>query len=624
MSFFAELKRRNVFKVGVAYAIVAWLLIQIVATVFPILALPDWTTRFITIVTIIGFPLALILAWIYELTPEGIKVTTPEGPAQYHTQTTGQRLNYFIIGVLVLVVAFLLGKDFVLKESPEVGGKTPKTSVVTETASPAETVKEKSEPTAPPNSIAVLPFKNMSSDPEQEYFADGMAEEILNSLARIKDLEVRGRTSSFYFKGKTEDLPTISKMLNVKYILEGSVRKAYEQVRITVQLINTQTDEHLWSKTYDRNLRDIFAVQEDIAKSVADTLQISLGVGELGKAPGMTRNVQAYDAFLAGRFGSDLGRDALSRAIEQLEQAVALDPDFAIAWLALGNAYQNAMAFIPERASEFVAKSNAALSRVIELEPEADYALRIKAEQSGNLVEVERLLKKALALRPADSNSNGSYAAFLLRVGRPTEAIDYFRRALRIEPLSSLIHYQLGLSYQNSGNSTAAAEAYKQARDQSNQSAFSNAALLVLALEENNHKLIDKYTSLLLNTELLGNINRAETRDLNEVMDSLLDDPRAAIAELGNFMSDPAYDNPFNRGGIAIWANYFGEHDLALELTQKNSISDVTWRPINKDMRRLPGFKGLVINAKLVDYWRETGNWGEFCHPVGDDDFECN
>ena len=298
MSFFAELRRRNVFKVGVAYAIVAWLIVQVVSAIHNPLHLPDWFDTVVILLLIIGFILAIIFAWAFELTPEGIKATTTTGPDQYHTQTTGQRLNYFIIGVLVLVVAFLLGKDFVLKESPEVADEASAPSAVRERAAPEKTNEDITEPSAPPNSIAVLPFTNMSSDPEQEYFADGIAEELLNSLARIKGLEVRGRTSSFYFKGKKEDLHSISEMLNVEYIIEGSVRKAGEQVRITVQLINTRTDNHIWSETYERTMDDIFAIQDQIASAVVQALEISLGVAELSHLPGMTRNVRAYDAYL--------------------------------------------------------------------------------------------------------------------------------------------------------------------------------------------------------------------------------------------------------------------------------------------------------------------------------------
>jgi TolB-like protein len=422
-----------------------------------------------------GFPLALFFTWAFELTPEGIKPSKDINQAESITHVTGQKLNVTIIGLLAFALLFVVIDNYVLKETPEVREQLSAPPTIAETVAPAPTKVEETATAAPPNSIAVLPFANMSEDKANEYFADGIAEELLNSLARIKDLEVRGRTSSFYFKGRSEDLHTISKMLNVENIIEGSVRKAGEQVRITVQLINTRTDAHLWSETYDRALDDIFAVQENIARSVASALQITLGVGELGRATGMTRNVEAYDAYLAGRsLLYQPGRENVSRAIEQYEQAVALDPDFAIAWAALARVYQPdlAMAFIPERAEEFIAKRDAASARVMAIAPEADYALRIAAEQSGDRVEVERLRKQALALDPAGYESNISYGSFLSSVGRPTEAIDYLQRAIRAEPLVSAAYTVLGLTYEMSGNSAAAMTALKLARDLSNQPAF--------------------------------------------------------------------------------------------------------------------------------------------------------
>ena len=279
MSFFAELKRRNVFKVAIAYAIVAWLIAQVIAVVHNPLHLPEWFDTAVIVFLIIGFPVALLFTWAFELTPEGV-------------QRTGK-----------------------LSEST-----TAAAGDITATA-PAE------------QSIAVLPFADMSPDKDQEYFSDGISEELLNSLARIPDLQVRGRTSSFYFKGRNEDLRTISEMLKVEHIIEGSVRKASDQVRITVQLINARTDTHLWSKTYDRDLKDIFAVQEDIAHSIADALEVTLGMGKLGRMQGMTRNVAAYEDYLTGRSQIRyLDRESYLRAIEHLERAVSLDPDFGMAW----------------------------------------------------------------------------------------------------------------------------------------------------------------------------------------------------------------------------------------------------------------------------------------------------
>jgi adenylate cyclase len=477
--------------------------------------------------------------------------------------------------------------------------------------------------------IAVLPFEDISPEKDQEYFVDGLTEELINKLAQVKDLQVTGRTSSFFFKNKDIDPRTIGETLGVTYLMEGSVRKAENQLRITAQLIKAADGYHLFSETYDRELKDIFTIQDDIAQSVADALQITLGVGELGRAPGMTSNIAAYDAFLAGRsLRLQVGREKTFQTIGQLEQAVALDMDFAVGWYVLGNAYRNAAdVWIPERAEEFRAKSDAAFSRVVELSPETDFALVIAASRSGDRVEVERLYKKAMEVAPTTYETNNDYGWFLNHMGRPTEAIDYAKRCVRLEPLASGAHLQLGVTYELCGNIDAAVKAMKKARELTNLPAILNAALMVLAMEENNRALIDEYVALILNTELLGNISG--TRDINQVMHALLDTPEEAGAELRLFLTDPAYNNPFNRHWITIWASYFGEFELALQLNREVIGSDSSmiwtiWRPIHKGMRQLPGFKDLVREIGLVDYWRATGKWGDFCRPVGDDDFVCD
>jgi tetratricopeptide (TPR) repeat protein len=388
-----------------------------------------------------------------------------------------------------------------------------------------------------------------------------------------------------------------------------------------VQLINTRNDAHIWSETYKHTINDIFAIQDNIAQSVADALQITLGVGELGRASGMTSNIAAYEAFLIGRsLRWQGGRENTLQAIEQLEQAVALDPDFAIGWDALAYAYTSAAnIWIPEKAEEFIAKRKTVRSRVVELIPETDLALVIAAGRSGDRVEVERLLKKALALAPAKYQTNYEYGMFLNNVGRPTEAIDYIQRLVRLEPLDSMAHNLLGATYELSGNSDDAAVAIKKARDLSDQPGFYNASLLVLALEENNRALIDEYSALVMDLE----------GDIAQVVLALFDTPEEAGAELRPFLTDPAYKNPMMRMMIIVWASYFGEHELALQLWKEMiglglDIDLLIWRPIHKGMRQLPGFKDLVREIGLVDYWRKSGNWSDFCHPAGDDAFVCD
>ena len=359
MSFFAELKRRNVFKVGVAYAIVAWLIAQIIAVIHTPLHLPDWFDTVVIVLLGIGFPLALLLAWAFELTPEGVKRTEKlDGNTSAAPAAAGHKLEYFIIGALVLALGYFIWDR-------QYNG--------------AET-----QPAANTPSVAVLPFQDFSPKHDQEYFTDGVTEEILNSLARINGLEVTARTSSFYFKGRNEDLRTIGEALGVANILEGSVRKDGDNVRITAQLNNARTGYHLWSKTYDRKLDDIFDVQEDIAEKVAQALEITLGVGKLGRYPGMTHNVEAYDAYLQARTDTINLRanEVIPRAIELYQRAIALDPSFALAWLHLAGAYHSGSILLQGKAEVWPQKESKALARARELAPNSPQVLIAEAQVS--------------------------------------------------------------------------------------------------------------------------------------------------------------------------------------------------------------------------------------------------
>jgi TolB-like protein len=588
MSFFAELRRRSVFKVAVAYAIVAWLLIQVAAIVLPTFDAPRWVLQTITFIIVLGFPLALVFAWAFELTPEGVKRTGP---------------------------------------TDRPGGNDGKAS--TAAAPAAIPVLDNKK-----QSIAVLPFVDMSPDKDQEYFSDGIAEEMLNQLSKISDLHVAGRTSSFYFKDKNEDLRVIGEKLNVAHILEGSVRKAGNRIRITAQLIKVADGYHLWSDNYDRDLDDIFAIQDEIAHAVTNALSITLGVGEGNLGVGGTRNFAAYDAYLAGlALYNKMGRENALRAIEKLEKAVALDPAFALAWGLLSEVYFNAAtAYVPERELEYSKKSEQAAARIIELAPEAVDSLiancRLRV-QRREWTEADALFAKVfeLSLTP-DYRTNIAYGHFLQDVGRIREATGYLQQAVRLEPLASLTHTYLGMAYESTGNFEGAIKEFRLARELTDDPAMADIAILVVALEAGDRALVDECAALVVAFNLIPNIDGKESRDLNQVMHSLLDTPKAARAELDRFLVDPAYKNAWAHHAIAVWASYFSEYELALEIDREVYASSqmpvyILWRHIHKGMRRLPGFKDLVRDVGLVDYWRTTGKWGDFCRPLGDDDFEC-
>src|ERR1700738_1787659 len=309
-NFFGELKRRNVYKVAVAYAIVGWLLVQVATQVFPFLEIPNWVVRLVIALVVIGFPIALVIAWAFEATPEGIKRT--EVADAKHEHSRGKTWIYVvIIGAAISVALFFLGRYT---------AGTPRQSEAT-TGLPSK-------------SIAVLPFDNLSRDPDNAFFAEGVQDEILTRLAKVADLKVISRTSTQRFKSAPSDLREIAKQLGVMNILEGSVQKSNDQVRVNVQLINAMTDAHLWADTYDRKLIDIFAVESEIAKTIADTLQAKLSGSEksaMSKKP--TENPEAHELYLKGRFFWNKRTAAdLRRSIDYFNEAITKDPNYAPAY----------------------------------------------------------------------------------------------------------------------------------------------------------------------------------------------------------------------------------------------------------------------------------------------------
>src|SRR5256886_2938614 len=309
-NFFAELKRRNVYKVAVAYAVVGWLVMQVASTVVPALHLPDAVTTGIVVLVLLGFPIALVIAWAFEMTPEGMKRTEDVSPNEKIPQWSRRKFAAFILAVVICAAALLGYQVFRAKPTPAAGSLSEK-------------------------SIAVLPLVNQSGDANQEYFSDGLTEELINGLGKISELRVIGRNSSFHFKGKTDDSRAIGQALGVGNLLEGSVRKAGDRVRIGLQLVNTANGSQRWSETYDRELKDIFAIQEEIAKAVAEQLRVRLlgGAAPIASQPS-NQNLTAYNFFLQARAEFEKANaEGASSAISLLDQAIALDPNYAEAYV---------------------------------------------------------------------------------------------------------------------------------------------------------------------------------------------------------------------------------------------------------------------------------------------------
>jgi TolB-like protein len=446
MSLIAELKRRNVFRVGAAYGIVAWVLIEVAHTAFPTLQLPDWTTTLVTVLLIMGFPVALVIAWAFELTPEGIKRETAVDPADSVRHATGRRLDFIIIGFLVLAVAYFAVDKFVLESEPEQAGITPKPLPVVEAV-----VRGKS--------IAVLPFVNMSSDPEQEYFSDGLSEEILNLLAQLPNLKVTGRTSSFAFKGKNEDLRTIGQTLGVTTILEGSVRKSGDRVRITAQLIEVSSGTHLWSEAYDRTLTDIFAVQDDVASAIIEALQIHVSTAPTRGRP--TENADAYALFLQGR--DAINHNEASSAAQFLLEAVALDPMFAEAHELLAYTYWDQNPRTLDAAEAFEGVNNSAKS-ALALDPSLvlAQALLLETEEEVYIPQHFEFWERAAASgRSNQWGATGGLTTILLAGGYFQEALGVIERFVADDPLSPAAQTRLAQALEAVGRRDEALAALK-------------------------------------------------------------------------------------------------------------------------------------------------------------------
>jgi TolB-like protein/Flp pilus assembly protein TadD len=443
-SFWAELKRRNVGRVAIAYAIVAWLIIEVSATTFPMLKLPEWAATLVTVLLLIGFPVAIIFAWAFELTTEGIKLEKHVVREESITHTTGRKLDFIIIALLVLGLGYFAYDKFVLDPSRDAELVQATTEAVTERAT--ESTKEETAD----RSIAVLPFVNMSDDPGNEYFSDGISEEILNLLAKVPELRVTSRSSAFSFKGQNVDMPTMAAKLNVAHVLEGSVRKSGNQLRITAQLIEVVTDTHLWSDTYDRELKNVFAIQDEIAAAVVDALKITL----LGKRPKATEtNPEAYALYLQGRYFSNQGTAESNKQAEiLLKQALAIDPGFAPAWTDLGNVYKDQADSFGIRSFDEGSKlARDAIQQALTIDPQNGQAYAVLAYVEmyfdWDFTAAFQHQQQALALDPGDAFILVFAANINSSLGRTDEAIDLHRQSIVLDPLSPAGHQYLGWTF---------------------------------------------------------------------------------------------------------------------------------------------------------------------------------
>jgi TolB-like protein/Flp pilus assembly protein TadD len=436
--FFGELKRRNVYKVAVAYAVVAWLLIQAASILFPTFEAPPWVMKVFIIVIIFGFPVALIFSWAFEITPEGIKLESEIEPNESIKRRTGQK----IVGITI-VVAVLAAGLFVfqlLRPRP------------TSTGVPSATVNA-----LPEKSVAVLAFDNLSDDKGSEYFSDGVSEELLTVLQKIPGLRVAARTSAFSFKGKNATAQEIGEKLGVAHLVEGSVRKAGETVRIAARLTKTTSGDEIWSENYTRNLKDVFAVQTELAATIVEQLRGQLTGGGDAKAKaviqeqvqaaekGGTKNVEAHQSYLQGRFYGDRNSEkSAGEALAAYQRAVELDPNFALAWAGLAETHVWDCFYSGElNRSDFdkhLADARDAVARALSLEPNLPEALGVRAKMELGFdydwKKAAETLRTALALAPTNVGLLISAGNLALAQGDAERATALYRQAVTLDPVN--------------------------------------------------------------------------------------------------------------------------------------------------------------------------------------------
>ena len=431
-NFVAELKRRSVYKVAIAYAVVAWLLMQIASQIFPFFEIPNWAVRLVVLLLVIGFPVALTLAWAFELTPEGIKRTEDVDLGKSVRRKTGRKLDFFIIAVLLLVVGILLFQRL-------------HPSVPLTVSSALE------------KSIAVLPFDNLSRDPDNVYFSDGIQDEILTKLAGIGDLKVISRKSTAKYKSTPEDLKTVAHELGVATVLEGSVQKAGDKVRVNVQLLDARIDTHLWAKSYDRDLKDVFAVESEVAQEIADALRAKLSPSQsdaLATAP--TRDTEAYDVFLKGEYEehqaeNSLNAELVDRAQAYYRQALGRDRNFALAYARLANSELFHHWFVNNLTSAELAEVKSNIDRALAITPalpDAHFALARFyywgfRDYDAALRELDRLTE----LQPSNADGSTLRASIYRRRGEWQRALAEFDHAAELDPRDSGTPAEIGITY---------------------------------------------------------------------------------------------------------------------------------------------------------------------------------
>jgi TolB-like protein/Flp pilus assembly protein TadD len=607
MNLIQELKRRNVFRIGILYLVATWLLLQLTDVLSSLLPVPESTGSLVFLLLVLGFFPVVIFAWVYEMTPEGLRREVDIDRSQSITPDTGKKINTVIVVLLVLAIGGMIADRLI-----------PETSVDSETADLAVVEAPEVSPSADAlpadRSIAVLPFADLSQDQDQQYFTDGLSEELLNLLVRVDDLRVASRTSSFSYRDSTLDIPEISKALNVGHILEGSVRKDGDRIRITAQLIEAGTDTHLWSENFDRELTDIFAIQDEIANAIVTALTGELDMdGEKAvTVEAITENLDAYELYLTAR-ELFIKRERLPESIRLFRKAVELDPNFARAWAGLAAVEIVANGWIYDDGIDHAPLAQVAAEKALSLNPELSMPLAVLGHIASNKNDFAASLGYFAAALEKDPKNSSAWLWQGLRqmeLGFMEEAIASLNQCLAIDAGYLNCHQHLAYTYLLKGDVETALE-------------LSNETI-----EHMFHSTNDGFVSTYVRT---GHRNLALY-----IADAKLESSGAPVIEWIRAIENPNADNSAGFARLKDWERHT---DSELKLTWAPSIfltfrayeeltenaewaSYVFWHPDGDEFRTTPQFKALVRELGVYEYWQAQG-FPPQCKPIGDDDFEC-
>ena len=624
MNFIDELRRRNVIRMTGLYLVGAWLITQVAATVLPLFGAPDWVPRSIVVVLGIGFIPALVVAWIFELTPTGLKRDAEVPAEQSIAPQTARRMERIFLVLLALALGLFAFDRFVLAPRRDAALVAATTRTVQ-----AETGAIRSAPISE-KSIAVLPFVNMSADKENEYFSDGVAEEILNALAQVKDLKVAGRTSSFQFKGRNASLTAIGQTLGVAHVLEGSVRKQGDKVRITAQLIRVQDGYHQWSETYDGDLSDVFALQERIAQAIAAKLQLTLSGQQAQRlVDAGTKNPDAYQLFLRASSTFDRrDREHMLDAVKQLEQAIALDPNYARAYSRLAAVHAILPTYAPGHFAHRSENVNTYARRALELDPrlgEPWAAMGLAAHLYGSgLIESREHFEKAVQSEPDDVTSNFWFGLTLARSGYNRAAVERIEHALAIDPMVPNVMRWRGVLYLRDGDIDGAEQFLKRAK-------ATGLRLADRELGEIAFRRGDAASARRIWSDssdpALGQLSAVAREQLAIAMfggDAA--DRHRAVAALDAYVASKP---EFLPGIVPMWLAQIGQGARALGLDRTRAEVDNSdfmaylFSPAGKSLRALPEFPAYLRAKGLPALWDKYGA-PDMCRKNGPGDYTCD